>query len=174
MKYARSWVNKLASQRSESPCVSLTSAQVGVPDKGQHFDTDFLFRVCLVKHLKCFVKPGLLQTVFHILIATAFQASISHKKSSCQLLETRRSSLNSDKCRLTALDSSKYSKKGQEKEGVNQVKWVGKLHSQDDTGTKTLAKAPPEPQRFTWSSSATQPQHTPHVRVRGIFATSPN
>lgn len=156
MKNAHSWVNKLASQRSESPCISLTSAQVSVPDKGQHFNTDFLFRVCLAKHLKCFVKPRLLQIVFHILIATAFQASVSHKKSSCQHLETRRSSLNTSECQLTS-DSSKSSKKGQEKEGVNQVKWVGELHRQDDTGTKTLAKASPEPQRFTWSSSPTQP-----------------
>ena len=174
MKNVRSWVNKLASQRSESPCISLTSAQVSVPDKGQHCNTDFLFRVCLVKHLKCFVKPRLLQIVFHILIATAFRASISHKKSSCQRLGTRRSSLNTNKCRLTALDSSKSSKKGQEKEGVNQVKQVEELHRQDDTGTKTLAKAPPESQRFTWSSSPTQPQHTPRFRAHVIFVTSPN
>lgn len=77
MKNAHSWVNNLASQRSKSPCISLTSPQVSVPDKGHHFNTDFLFRVCLVKHLKCFVKPRLLQIVFHMLIATALQASIS-------------------------------------------------------------------------------------------------
>lgn len=74
--------------RIERPCISLTSAQVSIPDKGQQFNTDFLFRVCLGKRLKCFVKPRLLQIVFHILIATAFQ------KSSSQHLETRRSSLN--------------------------------------------------------------------------------
>jgi len=38
---------------------------------------------------------------------------------------------------------------------------VGELHRQDDTGTKALAKAPPEPQRFTLSSSPAQPQHAP-------------
>lgn len=127
-KNAHSWVNKPASQRNESLCISLTSAQVSVPDKGQHFSTDFLFRVCLVKHLKCFVKPRLLQIVFHILIATAFRAGISCNKSSCQRLETRRSSLNTDQSCKVAFDSSKSSKKGREKDRVNPVKQVGELH----------------------------------------------
>ena len=137
MKNAHSRVNKLASQRSKRPCISLTSSQVSVPDKGQHFSTDFLFRVCPAKHLKCFVKPRLLQIVFLVLIATAFRASISHEKSSCQRLETRRSSLNTDKCRLTALDSSKCSKKGQEKEGVHKLSGWGNY-----TGRMTLAPRP--------------------------------
>lgn len=114
MKNTHSQVDELASQRRESPCISLTSAQVSVPDKGQHFNTDFLFRVCLVKHLKCFVKPRLLQIVFHMLIATAFRASISHKKSSCQRLETRRSSLNTDLQLWTAQNLARKDKRRKE------------------------------------------------------------
>lgn len=48
---------------------------------------------------------------------------------------------------------------------MSQIKQAGKLHREDDTGTKTLAKPPTAPQRFTWSLSATQPQLIPHVRV---------